>query len=238
MINKSCIYYTDNEIGEPINTTVQNYIELSGLPIVSVSLKPMEFGNPNVLISDQKRGYRTMIRQIRTALEFAGSDYVFFCEHDVLYPQSHFDFTPPRDDIFYYNKNVWRWQFGSRRAIRYERMLPLSVLCVNRELALEHYLLREKAIREAGEEAFNSREPIIARKWGYEPGTKKKKRGGLTNDDFDTWSSEEPVIDIRHKGTFSPAKTTLESFKHLPLEWEEINVEDIPGWDLQALFNL
>ena len=67
----------------------------------------------------------------------------------------------------------------------------------------------------------------LARKWGYEPGTKKKKRGGLTDDDFDTWYSDEPVIDIRHRGTFSPPKCTLESFKHLPVNFEEIDANKL-----------
>ena len=223
---------------EPINSTVQSILRDVGLPLVSCSLKPIEFGNPNIVLSGATRGYSTMIRQIRTALEFSGAEYVFFCEHDVLYPESHFDFTPPRDDVFYYNSNVWRWEFNTDHAVRYDRMLPLSCLCVNRDFALEHYLLREKAIHDAGEDAFNSREPLLARKWGYEPGTKKKKRGGLTDDDFKTWASKEPVIDIRHTNTFSPPKTTLESFKHAPVNWEEIPVGDIPGWDLKTLFNL
>ena len=163
---------------------------------------------------------------------------VFFTESDVLYPASHFDFIPPKDDIFYYNKNVWRWEFGSSIAIRHERMLPLSCLCVNREFALLYYEMLEKKIKEVGLDRFKSREPELARKWGYEPGTKKKKRGGLTDDDFETWSSEYPNIDIRHKGTFSPPKVTLKSFKHQPVNWQEIPIDKIPGWNLRTLFNI
>jgi len=232
-LEKSIIFYSDNKIGEPIKSVVENLILESDLPIVSTSLKPLDFGT-NIVV-DGKRGYPTYVKQIRTALENSTSDFVFFCEHDVLYPKSHFDFTPPTNDIFYYNRNVWKWKFGSETAVTYDRMLPLSCMCANRELALEHYIMREKAVLERIDE-FNSKEPSLARRWGYEPGTKKKRRGGLTDDDFDTWVSEHPVIDIRHEGTFSPDKCTLESFKHLPINWGEIPIEDIDGWDLKGLF--
>ena len=235
-MTKSIIYYTDNEIQEPIRSLVRFNILKSKLPIVSVSLKPIDFGHN--IVFEGKRGYTTYISQIRTALEVATEDYIFFCEHDVLYDPSHFYFTPRRDDIFYYNENVFRWQFGSKKVVAYDRMLPLSCLCVNRKFALEHYKLREQKIKEAGLDQFKSREPDLARKWGYEPGTKKKKRGGLTDDDFETWSSEYPNIDIRHKGTFSPPKVTLKSFKHQPVNWQEIPIDKIPGWNLRTLFNI
>jgi hypothetical protein len=228
------IYYSDNLIEEPIKSAVMDHIFASRFPIVSVTLEPTCFGK-NITL-ERERGYVTYVRQIVTALSFSVAGYVFFCEHDVLYPLSHFDFIPPKDDIFYYNSNVWRWEFGSDKAITYDRMLPLSVLCVNREFALDHYKKRLKKIEELGEEVFASREPAQARKWGYEPGTKKTKRGGFSNDNFETWESEVPVIDIRHWGTFSPTKTTLESFKHEPKNWREIPVSDIPGWKLKEVF--
>lgn len=236
LVMKEIIYYTDNRLGEPIFSTVQKYILEAGLPIMSVSLKPINFGK-NIVV-ERKRSYPTMVKQILTALKASTADYVFFCENDVLYPKSHFDFTPLRDDIFYYNKNVWRWRCWDNIAITYDRMLPLSCLCVNRKLALDHYKIRQRKIEEWGLDKFRSREPRLARLWGYEPGTKKIKRGGLTDDDFDTWSSEYPVIDIRHNKTFSSLKCTLESFKHPPENWREIPIEKIPGWNLRELFNL
>lgn len=236
MKSKGVIYYTNNDLGEPLFSMVQRLIKASGLPITSVSLKPINFGN-NIVFKGES-GYVTMVKQIRTALENAREKYVFFTEHDVLYSQSHFDFTPPRDDIWYYNKSNYRWMFGEKIAVRYDRMLPLSALCVNREFALDHYKRREKAIEEAGNEAFSSHEPSLARKWGYEPGLKKRKRGGFSDDDFDTWESKYANIDIRHNKTFSIPKTTLKSFRHPPVNWQEIPIEDIPGWNLVSLFDL
>jgi len=226
---KGIIYYCDNRLKEPLFSIVQEHILESGLPITSTSLKPIDFGN-NIVVEGQ-RSYPTMVNQIVLALENSTTDYVFFCENDVLYPKSHFDFTPPRDDIFYYNENVWRWWTKGDVAIRYDRMLPLSCMCCNRELALEHYQLRQRKIEEWGLDHFRSREPRLARLWGYEPGTKKKRRGGLTDDDFDIWHSKDPVIDIRYWGTFSSPKIHLKDFKHPPKWWKEINIKDIPKWN-------
>ena len=233
---KGIIYYTDNMVDDQIAKWARKSISNAYLAVVSTSLEPIDFGLNIVVEGD--RGYVAMISQIITALENLWTDYVFFCEHDVLYPKSHFDFKPLRDDIYYYNKNVWRWAFGSDHAIRYDRMICLSGMCCHRELALAHYRLKWDAIQSAGESQFESRDPGLARVWGHEPGTKKKKRGGLTDEDFDTWSSEEPLIDIRHRNTFSPTKTRICDFKHAPVGWEEISIDNISEWNLKQLFNL
>ena len=235
MNTRGVIFYTDNRIGEPIRSIVQKHILESGLPITSTSLKPIDFGDNTVV--EGERSYPTMVKQIISCLERSTTEYVFFCEHDVLYPESHFDFTPPKDDIFYYNSHVWRWRLWDDTAVTYDRMLPLSVMCVNREFALNHYRMRGKKIEEMGWSKTRSREPRWVRRMGYEPGTKKKRRGGLTDDNFETWRSEHPVIDVRHKGTFSSPKVKLEDFKHKPKWWKEIPIEEIKSWDLKGIFN-
>jgi hypothetical protein len=231
------IYYTDNRLKEPIWSTAQKYIANSGLPIVSCSLRPIDFGK-NIVLKDRIRSYPTMALQILTALENSPADYVFFCEHDVLYHPSHFDFTPEKDDLYYYNVNNWRWWYGSDKAITYEELTSLSSLCCNRELAIKHYQYRLKKIEEWGLDKIRSREPRWARKFGYEPGTKKRRNGGITNEDHVKRKSEYPNIDIRHRGTFSAPKITLESFKRKPTNWREESIENIPGWDLRKMFNL
>ncbi len=215
---KSIIFYTDNQITESILSLSTNSIKDSGLLIFSCSLEPMSFGFNRVI--HLQRCYPTMVKQIISCLERSTTDYVFFCEHDVIYNNSHFDFQPTRDDIFYYNSNVWRWDYPKNRYITYDRLISLSGLCVNRKLALDHFRARLEFIESKGY-GFEKGEPSWARKMGYEPGTKKKRKGGFSNDDFDTWKSEEPLIDIRHKGTFSPSKVSLKNFKHKPTGWRE-----------------
>jgi len=230
------IYYTDNIIDEPLCMLVRKHIAESGLPIVSASLnEPIEFGDNAVI--EGERSYPTMVKQIISCLERSTTDYVFFCEHDVLYSRSHFDFIPPRDNIFFYDDNVWRWWLGQDKAIRHDRMLSLSSLCVNRKFALDHHRRRLQRIKDKGWDKITSGEPMWARIMGYEPGTKTVKRGGFSDDEFATWGAAYPSIDIRHKGTFSNPKTKLEHFTHKPKWFKEIKIDKIEGWNLKELFN-
>ena len=195
---KGIIFYS-NGIAEPIKSMVEKSIEV-GLPITK------SYSNGN--------SYKEMVEQIIDCLERSEEKYVFFCEHDVLYSQSHFDFTPLKDNVFYYNTNVYRWDYPNDRYITYDRLVSLSALCVNRLFALDHYKRRLELIPEGDR---------LCRTMGYEPGTKRKKIGGFSDDTFETWQSEKPLIDIRHNNTFSPRKVTLDKFKHKPTGWKETN---------------
>ena len=103
--------------------------------IVSVSQKPIDFGQ-NVIMN-LKRSAESMFKQILMGLEFIDTDIVFLCEHDILYHTSHFDFTPQREDTFYYNTNVWflRWSDGH---CLYYVATQLSGLCAYRKSLLTH----------------------------------------------------------------------------------------------------
>lgn len=235
VMDKGIIYYTDNRLGDPIFSLAQKFISDSGLPIVSCSLRPIDFGK-NIVLENRERSYPTMCDQILIALENLETEYVFFCEHDVLYHPSHFNFIPERDDIYYYNVNNFRWWFGHNTAISYDGLTSLSSLCCNRELAIRHYKYRLELIEKWDLDKVRGREPRWARRFGYEPGTKKRRNGGITNEQHIKRRSEFPNIDIRHRRTFSAPKITLESFKHKPDNWRELNILDIPGWNLVSLF--
>lgn len=236
---KSCIYYTDNSLdGTDMLRVCQEQLKRAwNGDIVSVSLKPMNFGR-NFVLEGRTRSYPTMTEQILLALRNTDTDYVFFTEHDVLYHPSHFDFTPHSNSLYFYNINNWRWRWGTDIAITYNELHSLSGMCCNRQTAIKHYEYRLKVIEEQGLEKDRSREPRWARRFGYEPGTKKKRKGGITDEDFEVWKSEYPNIDIRHKGTFSHPKTFLTEFNHLPTSWRETTIDKIEGWDLKSLFNL
>lgn len=220
------IYYTDSRLKEPLAFQVRSLIADAGLPIVSCSLLPLNFGRNVVL--EAPRGYVTMIRQILTALEASETDVVFFTEHDVLYPRDHFDFRPTDAETFYYNVNVWRWWAHGGYAVTWDHLRSVSGLCCARSIALAYYRALVARIDALGIGPFSSPEPKQGRVWGYEPG-KPTKRGGIRNDKSDEWRSETPLIDVRHTRTFSPAKVKLTDFKHLPTGWKQ---EDfVPKWD-------
>jgi len=237
-----CIYYTDNRIDgnryDNIFKLTQKYISASGLPIVSCSLKPIDFGDTRIVLEGRERSYPTMVLQILTALEAGTTKYVFFTEHDVLYHPCHFDFTPPTDDLYYYNVNNWRWLYLQDYLITYSDLTSLSSLCCNRELAIRHYKFRLDHIKENKFDEIRSREPRWARRFGYEPGTKSRRRGGLTDEEHVKRRSMLPNIDIRHRCTFSRPKVTLEEFIHKPSDFVQVGLDDIPGWNLRELFQL
>jgi hypothetical protein len=222
---KGIIYYTHNKCEDNIFRKVQETISRSDLPITSCSLKPIKFGNNVVL--DLDPGVITMTKQILLALYHSEEENVFFCEHDVLYHKSHFDFIPPRDDTYYYNENVWRWDYPNDRLIGYDGLKSLSGMCCNRKLAIEHYKKKLELIKDRGFE--EGRDPSWMRKMGYEPG-KERRRGGFMDEKKDVWKSEHPLVDIRHRGTITKPKVTLDSFKHQPTGWKEIIIKDITGW--------
>ena len=235
---KSIIYYTDNRIDDHIIFQMaQKHILEAGLPIVSCSLRPMNFGR-NIPLVGLERSYPTMVIQILAALEASTAKYVFFCEHDVLYHPSHFGFIPPREDLFYYNVNNYRWLYPEDRLITYNSLTSLSSLCCSRELAVDHYRRRHQRIEEFELYAIKSKEPKWARRLGYEPGTKPVRRGGFSDEEHVRRYSEFPNIDIRHKWTFSAPKVRQEDFKHKPSDWREEKMDNIPGWSLRSMFSL
>ena len=58
-MTKGIIYYTDNKLKEPLFSLVQKYISASELPIVSCSLKPINFGK-NIVLENRERSYPTI----------------------------------------------------------------------------------------------------------------------------------------------------------------------------------
>lgn len=234
------IYYTDNRIGAPIIPICQKQLleAAGGIPITSCSLRPMAFGDRNIVLEGRERSYPTMVDQILLALENSQADFVFFCEHDVLYHPSHFEFAPERGDIYYYNINNWRWHYPHDRAINYSGLTSLSQMCAIRTLALDHFQRRAARIEELGWDKIRSREPRWARLIGYEPGTKKTRNGGFSDEQSERWKSSFPNIDIRHNRTFSSPKIHLTDFRHPPTDWRERTLDELEGWNLKSLFGL
>lgn len=151
--SKGIIYYTDNQLGPKIANEVQAQLISIGrnknIPIVSSSLKKMNFGDKNIHFPSLKRGYLSMFKQILAALENSFSDIIFFCEHDVIYHPSHFDFVPPEKDKFYYNQNVWRLRMADGFCVHWD-CNQVSGLVAYRELLLNHYKNKVKEIEEKG----------------------------------------------------------------------------------------
>lgn len=211
------VYYTNNRLDEKIMKRCQAQLKKSRLPVVSVSLEPMDFCDNIVLPLEP--GILTMFKQILAGLEKLQTDVVFLCEHDVLYHPSHFKFRPLKKDVYYYNLNCWFLRASDGHALYYDSK-RVCQLCANRQLLIEHYKKRIAMVEKVG---FSGR-------MGFEPGGHNRPE---RVDDFksDVWRSEFPNVDIKHDQNTTAMRWNLSEFKSRRIigqSWKE--AEDIPGW--------
>lgn len=231
--SKGIIYYTDNQLEQSLFEKVQKQLRkaVGEKPIVAVSLEPMEFSSQvqKSFVLGQQRGYLTMAKQILTALENSEARIIFFCEHDVLYHRSHFDFTPPKEDVYYYNTNVWKVRQSDGHAYRTDDMKQLSGLCAYRDILIKHFKERVKRLEEAqvsmSTEDFNR----YVRAMGFEPGTHGREER-IDDLKADNWESRRPNLDIRHDRNLTASRWSPDQFKNdkYTKGWQE--AEHIPGW--------
>ena len=220
---KGIIYYSDCQldpkIADPVRKRILKISKKRDFPIVSATLKKMDFGVKNIHFPSLKRGYPAMFKQIMAALEHGTADIIFFCEHDVLYHPSHFDFTPANKDTFYYNQNVWFLRTSDGHALHYD-VNQLSGLCGYREQLLTHFRERYEMISKEG----------FSRKMGFEPMTHHRIKWQNVYK-LGTFKSKYPNVDIRHPGNVTGQRWKKKQFrnKKLLINWKVTNTK-IPGW--------
>ncbi len=239
-VTKGIIYYTDNRLDDRIMKRCQEQlmkVESSTLPIISVSLKPIEFGQNYIIKAE--RGYLTLANQIIKALEESTTDVVFFCEHDVLYHPSHFDFTPAKKDVFYYNMNSWMLRAKDGHCLYYDHR-SLSGMCCYRKIALAHFKKRKERIEallaEAGSTGMvkaTSGTTISLKegihRLGFEPGTHNRP-DRIDDLGAESFRSEFPNVDIRHKGNLTQSRFRKNQFRNARSYQGWTEAEEIPGW--------
>jgi glycosyltransferase involved in cell wall biosynthesis len=167
--------------------------------IVSVTLKPIDFGENIVL--PLKREKVSIFKQILAGLEALDTDYVFLCDDDCLYDPSHFDFIPPRKDTFYYDLNWWRVRTTDGFSVHWDGKQS-NLLCADRKLLVAEY--RER-VRKVEAEGWH--------KGGFEPGTRSLKRGGFSDSPSATYWAKEPSLDLRHGMNLTGDKWKKEDFR-------------------------
>lgn len=115
MSDKTIIYYTSNQEDDIFEQKIRDKIleNSGGLPIISVSQKPIDFGK-NICVGDVGVNEDNLYRQILIGCEEAKTKFILSAESDCLYPPDYFNFNPLTDDIYRYD-NVWilkSWQNG------------------------------------------------------------------------------------------------------------------------------
>lgn len=240
---KGIIYYTDNQLEEKIAKPVRDQLSKISLekhiPIVSSSLKKMAFGTKNIHFPSLKKGYLAMFKQILGALENSTADIIFFAEHDVLYHPSHFDFTPPDKNTYYYNQNVWYLRLSDGHALHYD-VNQLSGLCAYRDILITHFKERFEMVKAEYDKGLPEANFVkFVRNIGFEPMTHRRIKW-KTVYKCGTWKSEYPNIDIRHAGNATGQRWKKSQFKNQKLlkGWTEGDINHIPGWESSILNQL
>nr|NIP27595.1 hypothetical protein [Phycisphaerae bacterium]NIS53913.1 hypothetical protein [Phycisphaerae bacterium]NIX31409.1 hypothetical protein [Phycisphaerae bacterium] len=183
-------------------------------PIVSVTHFPTDFGQ-NIVV-DWPSSVLSMFKQVLLGLETIEADVIYLAEHDVIYHPSHFRFTPPKKDVFYYNHNSWRVRTKDGQAVFYYTK-KTSQVCGYKDMFVEHYRNRVKKVEAEG----------FRRAMGYEPGTHKPPRG-FDHFTSDVYESKHPNVDIRHANNLTWSRFKKSQFRRQPKGWQL--ADEIPHW--------
>lgn len=108
-MNKTVIYYTANRENEVFEQKIRDGIAKCGLPIISVSQRPIDLGT-NICVGDVGHSYLNAFRQLLIGCKVATTEYVVMAEADCLYPATgYFDYKPsnPDPETIYTYDNVW-----------------------------------------------------------------------------------------------------------------------------------
>jgi hypothetical protein len=218
-MTKGIVYYTNHSADEKILLACQKQLkrcmEIWKFPIISVSQKPINFGENFVM--DLESSLLSMYKQILKGLEECKTDIVFLAEHDVLYHPSHFDFTPEKPDHFYYNRNEWRVSSQTGKTVFYLNN-DTSQLCAFRDTLITHI---KRAIETNTDRIHSSWGTSPPR--GIPPEEQKGKHAGV-------YMSKVPNIDIRHPNTLSRTRMTKEEFRSERGRQGWIESDGVPGW--------
>lgn len=181
------IYYTSNQEDPKFEKKIQESLIAAsrGLPIVSVSQKPIDLGK-NICVGEVGPSGFNMFRQVQIALKAAQTTFVISAEADCLYPPDYFQFIPPDKNVCYRNSNLYVMP-DKRGFFFYKKEGATHAQIVGRKF----YLKVLKAL-------FKD-----APKWSLDEKNFPKERWHQADifDKIQYWKSENPVFQIKtHKG--------------------------------------
>lgn len=204
-MNTTIIYYTSNRESPIFEQKIRDNIiaNSNGLPIVSVSQKPIDFGK-NIVVGEVGASGFNMFRQVQIACREAKSKFVLSCEADCLYPPDYFTFEPDRDDVCYRDSNLY--VLAHKRAIYWRKPEGATHVQI---VGREYYLNRLNDLFKGAPD------------WSVEEKNFPRERG-LGLDVFDIiemYKTTNPVIQIK----------TSDSMRY-HTHSERINIYDLPYW--------
>lgn len=225
-LDLTVIYYTSNYLEEqnPVfveNTKKQLLKAIGDHPLISVSHKPMNFGQ-NICVGDIGRSHRNIYWQMLVGAKAAKTKYVAMAEDDILYSYEHFHTYTPKENKFAFDMqklSLFTWgepifTFRTKRMVVNQLVAPREMLIE----ALEERFARVPELHKLGktDDWINSR-------WG-DPG-RYENLLGVTVREKEEFYSQVPSIVFSHPKAFG-YETNQGKKKRLG----DIRMIEIPFW--------
>lgn len=211
MADTTIIYLGHDAIDKEIkDLCLDHLLKTAPVPIIQMHQPP-----------DWELSGLSMYKQIKAGLKQVKTKWVAIAEHDCLYTEEHWNFTPPNDRYFWYNQNNWLLQHENPS---FPELNGTFTHWPNRRVQSQLICDAEK-LREVTEVQIavtgDPRWPEIRGKRPVgEPGTIGEKALRLTNGskyqslhsrikdyligyEAKDFSTEKPNIDIRHGKNFT-----------------------------------
>jgi len=163
-------------------------------PIISVSHKPMNFGE-NICIGEQPRSHLNIYRAILIGSKHAKTPYVGMAEDDVLAPPSHWRTHRPPPDRFAYDLNRWginTWveppTYGYRNRPVVNQLIAPTAMLVD-------------ALEERFEKFAGKPESEIPLSYWGDPG-RYEKQLGVSKRELECFAAPDPSVVFSHEEAF------------------------------------
>ena len=197
MDDTTVIYYTANRAPEEFARRVREHLlwASAGIPIISVSQKPIDFGG-NIHAKGLVPSFYNVYRQILMGAERAKTEFVACAEDDTLYVPEYFNYKPPTN-AFYYNRNCWHLR---PKGFFYRRNVLMSQCVAPTELMVDALRRRFEKFKETD---------FIPGEFG-EPGRWEVKLG-LPQVEMGQFHVEPCTITIRHRASLSGIRNSNET---------------------------
>jgi hypothetical protein len=200
------LYYSSNREDIQFESQIIDNIlnNSNGLPIVSVTQKPMDLGK-NICVGEHGSSYYNEFKQIQIGLEAIDTEWVLVAESDVLYPPEYFKFVPPDDFIVYRYHPVYI-HFEKRPIKFYYKGFSDGAQMMNRKKWLE---LISRFVKDEWDYQGKFRTPWVVpdtvdeKSWSGSPAISFKTRKGVS---YATGLKEGKVEELPYWGTFKQIK--------------------------------
>ena len=228
-MNLTVIYYTSNFISKWFaeNTKSQLKKAIGDLALISVSQKPMDFGE-NICVGDIGRNAVNIYRQILIGIKAAKTKYVAMAEDDILYSAEHFNNLPKKTSFSYniHKRSIFTW--SDPPMFSYIKGLVINSLIAERKALIEAIEERFVKWKELRGKSLR-KESVFS-----EPGRVYERQFGLKANKAEIFHTEVPNIVFSHEDAVGYNYLGIKKKMGLP------RLKELPYWgkasDIVQLF--